>query len=173
MQDMPRRSVDEEDVALSAMASFCRCVKGGKFEKLDDRSDLLKLLLTITARKVFAQRTRSGRVKRGGNRVRGESAFGVPGRGDDEQERAFGIGNVLSDEPTPELAAAVAENTQRLIDKLDDDKARQVALMKLEGYNNLEISDTLGCTRRTVERKLERIRECWSEEDPGQGPSQK
>ncbi|MCA9262073.1 MAG: hypothetical protein KDA61_22805, partial [Planctomycetales bacterium] len=47
----PRRVVDEEDVALSAMNSFYRCAAAGRFPKLDDHDDLWKILLTLTARK--------------------------------------------------------------------------------------------------------------------------
>ncbi len=161
MQDMSRRAFDEEDAALSAMASFCRGVELGKFEKLDDRTDLWKLLVTITSRKISAQQARSRRVKRGGGHVRGESAFGNR-QGDAESERAGGIANALGREPTPELAVSVVETTRRLLDSLGDDTARRIAVMKLEGYNNREISEQLGCARRTVERKLERVRERWS-----------
>jgi DNA-binding CsgD family transcriptional regulator len=36
----------------------------------------------------------------------------------------------------------------------------------MEGYGNDEIADMLGCSRRTVARKLEAIRILWSME-PG------
>lgn len=52
---MPRRSADEEDVALSAFDSFCRAARDGRCPKLNDRSDLWKLLITITIRKANAQ----------------------------------------------------------------------------------------------------------------------
>lgn len=166
MQDMSRRSVDEEDVAISAMFSFCHGLEQGKFEKLDDRHDLWKLLVTITARKIHAKRKSSLRAKRGSGRVRGESVFGQNPQGSSgAQDRAFGIGQVLGKEPTPELAAMVVENTQRLLDALDDETSRQIAVMKLEGYNNREIAEKLGCARRTIERKLERIRQAWSQAD--------
>jgi DNA-directed RNA polymerase specialized sigma24 family protein len=32
----------------------------------------------------------------------------------------------------------------------------------VEGYTNDEIAEILGCVRRTVERKLERIRGLWT-----------
>ena len=36
---------DEEDVALSAFASFCRGAAGGRFPQLHDRTDLWRLLI--------------------------------------------------------------------------------------------------------------------------------
>src|SRR5689334_22689721 len=48
---------DEEDVALSAFASFCRAVQAGKYEAIQDRNDLWQLLSTFTLRKA-AERAR-------------------------------------------------------------------------------------------------------------------
>lgn len=69
---------------------------------------------------------------------------------------------MLGEEPTPELACMVAEDCRLMLDGLEDETLRQVALLTLEGYNIQEIAEKLGCVRRTVDRKLERIREKWS-----------
>jgi hypothetical protein len=42
---LPRRAADEEDVALSAFASFCRAAAQGRFPDLHDRDDLWRLLV--------------------------------------------------------------------------------------------------------------------------------
>lgn len=159
LRNMPCRAFDEEDVVLSAMQSFFEGMRQGKFSSLGNREELWKLLLTITARKAHGQRRRSLRSKRGSGQVRGESIFGHA----DPQERAFGIDDVLGEEPSPELAAMMVENTQQLLALLDDETLRQVAVLRLEGYTNDEIAVKFGCARRTVERKLERIRALWSE----------
>lgn len=159
LEGMPCRAADEEDVALSAMHSFCRGLAEGRFQRLEDREDLWKLLVTITARKATAQRRRHFAEKRGGGHVRGESVFvGVPG----EDPSHAGIGEVLGSEPTPELANMVAEDCRYLLEALGDASLRQVALLTLEGYTTTEIAQRLNCVRRTIERKLERIREKWS-----------
>lgn len=160
LRNMPCRSFDEEDVVLSAMQSFFQGMRQGRFSSLGNREELWKLLLTITARKAHAQRRRNLRAKRGGGHVRGESIFD---HADSQQDRCCGIGDILGEEPSPELATMVMENTQHLLELLDDETARQVAIARLEGYTNDEIALKLGCARRTVERKLERIRACWSE----------
>ncbi len=157
LDGMPLRDIDEEDVALSAMNSFYAGMVKKQFDNLKNREDLWKLLVTITARKATAKRRRHYAQKRGGGGIRGESVFG--------QESGLardGIGNVLGNEPSPELALGVAENCQALLDKLGDEMLRQIALMTLEGFHTTEIAVKLGCVRRTVERKLERIREIWS-----------
>ncbi len=159
LENMPRRAADEEDVALSAMYSFCRGMAGGRFDRLESRDDLWKLLVTITARKACAQRRRHFAEKRGGGCVGGESMFL---RRDNDHGRNDGIGAVLGDQPTPELACMVAEECNHMLDALQDEALREIALLTLEGYSVPEIAERRGCVRRTVERKLERIRTIWS-----------
>ena len=154
LDGIPRRDSDEEDVALSAMNSFYQGLAQHKFDHLHHRDDLWKLLVTITARKATARRRLYFAQKRGGGWVRGESIFGQP-------DEAEGLVRILGAEPTPELAAEVAENCRKLLDQLPDETLRRVALWTLEGYRTEEIAEKLGCVRRTVERKLGRIREIW------------
>jgi DNA-directed RNA polymerase specialized sigma24 family protein len=158
---LPRRAEDEEDVALAAMQSFCRGMTEGRFTRVKDRENLWKLLVTLTARKASALARRELAAKRGRGRVRGESVF----LRSVDDDRPLGIGEVLGSEPTPELASMVAENCEHLLNSLDDETLRRVALHKLEGFSNEEIAEKLGCVRRSVERKLERIREKWSREE--------
>jgi DNA-directed RNA polymerase specialized sigma24 family protein len=155
LEGIPNRDSDEEDVAISAMNSFCQGLAQHKFDNLHNRDDLWKLLVTITARKATAKRRSYFAQKRGGGQVRGESVFGHQG---EEQD---GLANILGAEPTPELAVSVAENCRQMLDQLQDETLRQIALWRLEGYRTEEIAVKLGCVRRTVERKLERIREIW------------
>jgi RNA polymerase sigma factor (sigma-70 family) len=156
LRGRPRRVADEEDVALSAFDSFCRAAKQGRFPQLDDRTDLWRLLVVITARKVYHLLRDQRRQKRG-----------VPleaGHGDPEE---IELDEVIGQEPSPEFAAEVAEETQRLLDLLDqagDADLRRVALGKMEGYSVEEIASSLGCAPRTVRRKLALIRKLWEKE---------
>ena len=157
---LPRRHKrvrDEEDVALSAFESFCKGVADGNFPRLNDRDNLWRLLLVITARKVVDHIDHECRQKRGGGRVGGESVLAGP-RG----EESPGLDAVTDNEPTPEFALLVAEQYERLLCDLGDERARIIAQSKLEGYTNQEIADRLGCSVRTVERKLWLIRCKWS-----------
>ena len=161
LEGTPLRELDEEDVALSAMNSFCMGIANHKFDALQNRTDLWKLLVTITARKASNKLRKHYAQKRGGGGIRGESVF-IHSDGDDLDD---GIGNILGTEPSPELAIGVAENCQKLLDMLDGDTQRKIALMTLEGYRTEEIAQELDCTKRTVERKLQRIREIWNDHD--------
>jgi DNA-directed RNA polymerase specialized sigma24 family protein len=154
-----RRAADEEDVALSAFDSFCRGAEAGRFPRLDDRDDLWRLLVTLTARKAFDQVRDEHRLKRGGGAVLGQSALHTAGA---EVEPAFE--RFVGREPTPEAAALVADECRRLLANLKTDELRTIALWKMEGHTNQEIAAMLNCALSTVERKLQRIRVRWAEE---------
>ena len=155
LRGFPRRALDEQDVAQSAFKSFFQGVANGRFPLLSDRNNLWSLLVVITARKAIDARAHQNCKKRGGGNVRGESVWrGAPGQADQD----VGIEQVIGQEPTPEFAALVAEETRRLLEALETDEVRAVALYKMEGFTNLQIAAELGCTERTVERRLSIIR---------------
>jgi RNA polymerase sigma factor (sigma-70 family) len=154
---LPRRVADEEDIAASAMASFYRGVKDGRFTQLGGPNELWKLLVTLTAHKAIKQARRHLTLKRGGGQVRGESVFMKA----EDADVARGIGQVLGREPTPQFAAMMAESWGDLLDQLDDETLRVVALYRIEGYTNAEIAEQLECSERTVERSLAQIRKTW------------
>jgi DNA-directed RNA polymerase specialized sigma24 family protein len=153
LQGLPRRAADEEDVALSAFDSFCRGAATGRFPQLADRNSLWPLLVKITAYKAIDLLRHEHRQKRGGP----PAEAGSPTAPDLEQ--------IIGREPTPEFALQVAEECQRLLDRLGDEGLRAVALGKMEGYTTEEIAARLGCVPRSVERKLRKIRQLWGEGD--------
>jgi DNA-directed RNA polymerase specialized sigma24 family protein len=148
-----RREADEEDVALSALDSFCRGAAQGRFPRLGDRDDLWQLLVTISARKAVDLIDRQRRLKRGGGKVRGESGLDDPA-----QPGNRGIEQVVGDEPTPDFAAQVADECRRLLERLGDAELRDIAVCKMEGHTNEEIAGRLGCALATAERRLRVIR---------------
>jgi len=157
LEGIPRRVADEEDVALSAFRSFCGRLAAGSFPRLNDREDLWRLLVAITARKALQHARRYRAEKHGGGRLRGESEFSAA----EHSSATFGIEQVIGRTPSPEFACMVAENFCELLEKLGDESLRELVLLKLEGYTNDEIAGRLACTVRTVERKLNRIRQKW------------
>jgi DNA-directed RNA polymerase specialized sigma24 family protein len=70
---------------------------------------------------------------------------------------------VIGSEPDPAFAALLAEECQRLLERLDSDELREMALLKLEGYTAEEIAERLDCSLRTVHRRLALIRRTWEE----------
>jgi DNA-directed RNA polymerase specialized sigma24 family protein len=155
LRDAPRAVADEEDAALSALESFCKGASRGRYPRLGDRDDLWRLLVVITERKAFDQAQRERRQKRGGGRV-----LGTPDLVDADQG-GRGIAGIAAPEPTPEFAALMADECGRLLGRLRDDSLREVARLRMEGYTNEEVADRLGCSLRSVARKLELIRRTW------------
>jgi DNA-directed RNA polymerase specialized sigma24 family protein len=172
LQGHARRAADEEDVALSAFDSFCRGAEQHRFPQLDDRDNLWRLLVVITTRKAAHLVQHDRRQKRGGGEVHDEAAvLGLTGSWDEPQ----GLEAVIGKEPTPECAAQVAEECQRLLGRLGDVQLRSIAVWKMEGYTNAEIATKLGCVPSTIERKLRLIRNRWAGEllacdSPASGP---
>ena len=153
---------DEEDAALSAFDSLCAGLARGQFPRLADRDDLWRLLVVITTRKVQAQARRQLRQKRGGGRVQAAADLVDPGGQEDDDLLAQAVGS----EPTPEFAAMVAEEYRRLLDRLDDDVLRRVAILRMEGFTTDAIAEQIGCARRTVARQLALIRRILAADSP-------
>jgi DNA-directed RNA polymerase specialized sigma24 family protein len=157
LSDSPRRAADEEDVALSAFDSFCRNAEAGRFPSLADRDSLWRLLVVITARKAAHLKRDETRQKRGGG------ATPVPDPPADSEGSL--LEQVLSKEPTPEIAAQVTEECQRLLAALHDPELETVAILRMEGHSVEEIAAKLGFAPRSIKRKLQLIRGVWEKED--------
>lgn len=141
---------DHEIVAASAFNSFFIATMKGRFPQLTDRNDLWKLLIFITGQKVVNHRRRDN-AKRRGN--------GLKANDGDMLQQA------VSREPTPVFAAMVAEEFQRLLDRLENRSLQKIAVWKMEGLTNEEIAKQLDCAVRTVTNKLDLIRKILQEEE--------
>ncbi len=152
LQKCPSRLADEEDIALSAFKSFCRAT--GNLHELHDRVSLWPFLLMLVARKVSRLARHERRVRR----------FGRLAAAPDGMDAL--INNLPGREPPPDLVHQMTDECQNLFERLPDDSLRTVAGMKLDGFTNGEIAEQLGCGHRTVERKLQVIRQLWVGDDP-------
>jgi len=153
---VPRRVSDEEDIAQVVMNSFFEGVRESRFPRLRDRDDLWQVLVMLTERKVVDQVRRQFSRKRRGEV--GESALLFH---QDVGSCMGGLNDVMAREPSPEFAAEVAEEMERRLGQLQNEELRRIAVLKLEGRTNSEIAKELGCVTRTVERRLELIRNLW------------
>jgi DNA-directed RNA polymerase specialized sigma24 family protein len=132
---------DEEDAAERAFTKVCLGIERGQL-KLGNRVDLSKVLHTATTREVL---TLLHHAKRNASRSIDMSP----------------IQNIPDTDLTAEILVPAYEACQRLLNLLDNDSQRQVALWKLAGHTNEEIRVKLGCSIVTVERALAGIRETW------------
>jgi DNA-directed RNA polymerase specialized sigma24 family protein len=152
-----RRVADEEDVALSAFDSFCAGAERGQFSDLKDRDSLWALLVTLTARKAADLAQHNQAQRRGGGQVRGDSALAAPA----SESGTAGFDGLAGDSLAPDLAVLLAEEFQRILERLDDPAdpdLRKIALWKMEGHSSADIAKQLGCSVPTVRRRLRLIR---------------
>ena len=150
-----RRREDEEDILQSMYKSFCIRLQHGDYA-FKDRTDLWRLLVTMTLHKTRNVAVRQKRVRRDYRRERPA----VLSDDSSSPEEAFAWMEQAG--PTPAEAAVLTEELERRLNILPA-PLRQIALWKLEGFTNEEIAKEklLNRTERTVERKLALIREKW------------
>lgn len=158
MSPSTRRIYDEEDAAVSAFRSLCRGIEAQRFPDVGDRGNLWALLVVITSRKIANQFRFEHQQRRNANKTLSESML-QPSDGSN-----IGIlQSVPSHEPTPAFAVEVADMSEYLMTQLPEPDMKQIVLLKLEGHTNDDIAEMMKITRRTVQRKLERIRRIWLE----------
>lgn len=157
----PRRSFDEEDVAVSVFECLRRGAQEGRFVAMRDRTELWKLLVTIAKQKAIDRVRHETAQKRGGGAVYGESDRQQTGGAHAD---VHSIDDLIASEPTPEELAQIEEQKMRLFSLLRDGSVRRVAVYRLQGYTNQETASLLGITTRSVERKLRLIRQTWQRE---------
>jgi RNA polymerase sigma factor (sigma-70 family) len=152
----PRSVEDEEDLALSAIDSFFRRAGGGEFPQLSRRHELWSLLVTIVTRKAVNQLKKDQALKRGGAHHK------RPLRHEGDSSRCS-LPELMANEPDAEALAELREELHRRLDLLEGEMLREVALLRLQGFTNVEIAERLGVAERTVRRKINRIRREWTE----------
>lgn len=131
---------DPEDVVLSVYRSFFIEARAGRFT-WSRAGDLWRLLAAITKHKLLRQARYHGADRRSVDR---ESALG-------EVDFLHGC------EPTPDDAAALADELECVFTQLDA-SGRRVLELRLQGARISEIADDTGRSERTVRRTLDRIR---------------
>lgn len=150
-----RRVADEEDVALSVLNSFFVGALKGRYPRVSDRTQLWPLLAKMAEFKANKRSLRERAQKRGG----GCTIHPVSADASDSAETF--AGDIVESGPTPQAAVELKDLLRHLMEKLDCDTLRTIALMKLQGHLNTEIAAKLQVATRTVERKLLRIRTIW------------
>jgi DNA-directed RNA polymerase specialized sigma24 family protein len=74
------------------------------------------------------------------------------------------LDQLIGQEPTPDFVVMLDEENRRLLGLLRDDKLRQIARYRIEGYTMQEIAAEFALSKRAIERKLQLIRATWARE---------
>ena len=115
------RVSDEEDVVVGAFDAFFRALEHGKFPELGDRDGIWRLLVVIADNKALDLYRYQNRQKRGGEQIRGHSAFlGAGGDGDCFDQIP---------DPSPDFAEALCVACNELLMRLKPE-LRQVCRLE-------------------------------------------
>ena len=140
-----RQKVDPDDVVQSACKSFFNCCRNGHYD-LNDWNCIWLLLARITLRKCRKQ-LRHFRAQQ--RLVERETSL---------SELTNHIDDGLSClQPSPSHHAMVHELLETVFNELSA-RDRQIVSLNLERCSVAEISVRTGCTERTVQRVMQRIR---------------
>ncbi|EAQ78574.1 sigma-70 family RNA polymerase sigma factor [Blastopirellula marina] len=153
-----QRAADGDDVAASVFESLWKRSDRGDFSDSDfkDADELWGYLSRMARSKVVDHIRRENAAKRGGGKVRGESVFLVRGT-----DGACGIEAVAPSHFSPDELAEFSEWQGQLLDALQEERLREIATMRLEGYDTEEIGESVGLSTRSIRRKLVLIRDIW------------
>jgi RNA polymerase sigma-70 factor (ECF subfamily) len=140
--------IDADEVVQSVFVSFFRRNAVGEFQ-VENWNDLWALLVTITLRKCstkvtsFMTAKRNVSLERTVAREPGESSL-----------------SVAASEPSPLEIATFNESLDQLFDLLTP-LQQEIVTLRLKGYSNVEISQKIGRTERTVYRSLDKVRDVF------------
>ncbi len=151
LRSLPHRHEDAEDAAQSALISFWKRLRRDDESSNLNRNSMWKLLATIAIRKTRGQLRREKAQKRGAGAVLNESELTA------EFSGRRSLDDLLGTVSTSDFDLACEEWLMKLADDL-----RPMAVLRVLGHTNDEIAQLLGCSERTVERKLQLIRDTWS-----------
>lgn len=137
-------NVEADDVVQSALHSLCRYMRSHPESSGQDRDDIWRLLCHLVACKSRRRVQRQTRGLKGG-RVRPVSDL-APTDGTE------GIDQLLASVSPTEFDVLLADALEQL-----DPTLQQITLLAMEGHTREAIAERLGCSRRTVIRKLQLI----------------
>lgn len=152
-----RASASESEVAQSALRTFLRRVQQGQLPRLDDDSELWRLLKTIAIRKSIDLQKNLRAQKRGGHYI----VYNQDDQGADPLTPQRGVANAPDTGPSPAADLEISELFNSMLASLPDDRHRDLILLKLQGASVALIAEHLGVTTRTVQRMVKGIEQQW------------
>jgi RNA polymerase sigma factor (sigma-70 family) len=157
-----RSVIDEEDVVQTAFAKFLSMAAQGRLPEDVTADEIWKLLVRITMRELVDCSRRHFAACRDVRRER------------DHVDPSEDTSLAAEDHFDLDVCERVSDiDVSDRLNQLPED-LRQIVEWKLEGYTNAEIADRLGLATRTVERRMQRVREILREEfDQGRSSRKK
>lgn len=142
---------DEEDLALSVFVSLSTAAQSGRLQSVANRNDLWALLIVMAREKMIDRLRRHNAKKRSRTQIDAE------------------LDQLLSDEIDPLSSAAIRDECAYLVSLLEREDIKRIALLRLDGFTIQEIVEATGISKRSVLRKMHRIRAAWESEAKARG----
>lgn len=146
---------DGEDIAISVLQTITCNTAKGRFPNLQDRDDLWFLMIVI-AQHVVIDRQRT--------ELRREKMIAPTHTMTDLLEKYnVNLAQFLSQDDSQARLLEILDCWEELLKTLPDDRNRDVARLKIQGYSNREIGNLLEMVPRTVDRKVKLIAQRWQD----------
>lgn len=142
-----REDFDGEDILQCVFLNVFQQAERGGFPDLADRRGLWRLLIVLTERRL-SNKLRAFNAKKRGGRVKHQPIHLLPDP-------------IASQLAIPECPIPSEDMTEEFIDTVRDalrgcdDVSRKIALYRMEGFDIVEISEKVGVSRTTVNRKIQ------------------
>ena len=152
--------VDGEDIAIRTMQILFEMAEAGGLSEVANREHLLALLKRIAKFDAINAIERESAAKR-------RPQYGVVVTQsvlDDPDSCSRGINNVPDQRCSNDNLELQLKQAYEAVAKLDDEKLRTVASLRLQGLSAREIADQLDVSKRTAERLLVRLFETLQDE---------
>ncbi len=149
---------DGEDIAISVLQTITRNTAKGRFPNLQDRDDLWFLMIVIAQHVVIdRQRTELRRAR-----------MIAPTHTMTDLLENFNVNleQFLGQDDAQARLLEIIDCWEELLKTLPDDRNRDVARLKIQGYSNREIGNLLEMVPRTVDRKVKLIAQRWQDYFP-------
>lgn len=143
--EQPATAFDEEDVVLSAFNALCDAIRTGRYD-IGDRNELWRMATVIVVNRAYNRVRDEKRLRRGGGRKRHPSSV---------------LESLTCPKPDASTVLMMQEECQAMLAKLATPDLEMVALLKVEGHTDEQVAEKLGCSRRTIQRRLSIIRRLW------------
>jgi RNA polymerase sigma factor (sigma-70 family) len=158
----PGAEIDAEDVAAEVLSKMAENICGGRYQsRLANRHELWLLMLAMMRSLVIDLHRRRLSLKRGAGMVYVASDLQLV----NDAGMPFDLVKFVDETSDHEAITMLHDSINYLItQRLQSQRTRDVAKLKLEGYSDEEISRRLGCSEKTVRRKTALIRSLWMKE---------
>ena len=156
---MPRRMVDEDDLAQAAFLQCWKQVTADKYPELASRDDLERILRDLVGKAAMDHKRNAFALKRGGGHVQGESAILTAL----EASGFLGVAGVAElNVLTPDELAEFNATWKRLFELLTDNE-RAIAVARLADFTvtDKELAEQFDCSVQTIRLRLKTIRKKW------------